>query len=166
MPVFRLACLALAAALLVPLATAAQTDAGADGGALRYRQKVMSAVGADMGAIGDLMKYGLPFPPAHVAAHARSIASHAELAVAAFERKVVEGPTDAKPEVWEQPDRFREKMDAMKAEAEKLATLAGGEGATPAAIGAQVKALGESCGSCHDAFRKPKEESYKRAGGA
>lgn len=166
MPVFRPVALAFAAALLVTLPAGAQPGAGADEGTLRYRQKVMSAVGADMGAIGDLMKYGLPFPPSHVAAHARAIAGHAGLASAAFERKAIEGPTDAKPEIWEQPERFREKMEAMKSEAEKLATIADDPASTPAAIGAQVKALGESCGNCHDSFRKPKEESYKRAGGA
>jgi cytochrome c556 len=158
--------LVLAAALLAALPAGAQPDAGADEGALRYRQKVMSAVGADMGAIGDIMKYGLPFPSSHVVAHAQSIARHADLALAAFERKVVEGPTDAKPEIWEQPDRFREKMQAMKSEADKLAAIAGDGAATPADVGQRVKALGESCGSCHDSFRKPKEESYKRAGGA
>ena len=34
----------------------------------------------------------------------------------------------------------------------------GGDGA---AIGANVKALGRTCGGCHKEFRKPKEESYK-----
>jgi cytochrome c556 len=28
-------------------------------------------------------------------------------------------------------------------------------------LGARVKALGKSCGGCHETFRKPKEESYK-----
>lgn len=166
MPATRLACLSLAAALLAAASAGAQPEAGLDEGALRYRQKVMSAVGADMGAIGDIMKYGLPLPSSHVAAHAQSIARHADLAVAAFERKVIEGPTDARPEIWEQPERFREKMQAMKAKADELAAIAGDPAATPADVGQRVKALGESCGSCHDSFRKPKEESYKRAGGA
>jgi cytochrome c556 len=160
---FRLALAAPAAALLVAVTSSAQPETGADEGAIQYRQKVMSAVGADMGAIGDIMKYGLPFPT-HVVAHAQSLAKHADLAAAAFERKVVEGPTDAKPEVWEKHDLFLEKLRAMKAEADELARIAADGEATPAAVGAQVKALGDSCGNCHKTFRKPKEESYKRAG--
>jgi len=161
---FRSALAVPAAALFIAVASNAQPEAGADEGAIQYRQKVMSAVGADMGAIGDIMKYGLPFP-AHVAAHAQSLSKHADLAAAAFERKVVEGPTDAKPEVWDEHDRFLEKLRAMKAEADQLAQVAANASATPAEVGARVKALGDACGNCHKTFRKPKEESYKRAGG-
>jgi cytochrome c556 len=161
---FRLppAALLAAAASSIALAAGAQPELGADEGAIQYRQKVMSAVGADMGAIGDIMKYGLPFQSA-VVAHAQSLSKHADLAAAAFERKVVEGPTDAKPEVWEKPDLFLEKLRAMKAKADELAEVAADSEATPAQIGTRVKALGDSCGNCHESFRKPKEESYKRA---
>jgi len=30
----------------------------------------------------------------------------------------------------------------------------------------QMKATGKSCGGCHDSFRKPKEESFKRKAGS
>jgi cytochrome c556 len=160
----RNASLACALLLAAGSAPAQEPAAGVDEGAVQYRQKLMSGVGADMGAIGDIMKYGLPLT-AHVAAHARSLSAHADLVAAAFERKVVDGPTDAKPEIWARPDEFAEKTRAMKAEADRLATIAADPAATPAAIGQQVKALGKSCGECHDSFRKPKEESYKRAGG-
>jgi len=159
----RPACLALAVAL--PTAAAvAQPVAGTDEGSIKYRQKVMSAIGADMGAISDLMKYGLPFPT-HVVAHAQAISRHADLAADAFERKVTAGPTDAKPEIWEKPDEFLQKLHDMKAAADQLADIAADSEATPADVGARVKALGDACGSCHDSFRKPKEQSYKRAGG-
>jgi cytochrome c556 len=158
------ASLALAIGLLHAGATGAQPAAGADEGAIKYRQKVMSAVGADMGAISDIMKYGLEFQTA-VVAHAQSISKHADLAAAAFERKAIDGPTDAKPAIWEKPDEFLEKLRAMKGEADKLAEIAADGEATPANIGIRVKALGDACGDCHDSFRKPKEESYKRAGG-
>lgn len=161
---FRSRLAALAATLLLAAASSAQPQAGADQGSIHYRQQVMSAVGADMGAIGDIMKYGLPFQP-HVVVHAQAISRHADLASEAFERRVVEGPTDAKPDVWEKPDLFLEKLRAMKAEADKLAEIASNSEATPADIGARVKSLGKACGDCHDSFRKPKEESYKRAGG-
>jgi len=165
MTAMRFPFLALAAALVAATPAAAQPAASADEGAIKYRQKVMSAVGADMGAIGDIMKYGLSFQSA-VVAHAQSISKHADLAAAAFERKALDGPTDAKPAIWERPDEFLEGMRAMKAAADALADVAADSESTPANIGIKVKALGESCGECHDSFRKPKEESYKRAGGA
>lgn len=150
---------ALALTLLVSPAAFAQ--GGSDEGTLKYRQKVMSGVGANMGAIGDILKYGLSVEGG-IAAHADLIARHADLVAAAFERNVSAGPTDAKPEIWQKPDEFREKTEAMKTEAQKLAEIAAGGDA--AAIGGQMKALGDSCGGCHESFRKPKEESYKRAG--
>jgi cytochrome c556 len=139
----------------------AQTPAPSDEGTIRYRQKLMSGVGADMGAIGDILKYGLPLQN-HIAIYATLLSKRSDLVAAAFERDVSAGPTDAKPEIWQDPEAFREKTQAMKDEADKLAAIAAGGDA--AAIGPQVKALGEACGSCHDSFRKPKEESYKRAG--
>ena len=140
----------------------AQAPETSDEGTLEYRQKLMSGVGADMGAIGDILKYGLPLQ-SHIVAHAQMLSQRADLVAAAFERNVSEGPTDAKPEIWAKPNEFRQKTQDMKAEADRLAEIAASGDA--AAIGGQVKALGDACGSCHDSFRKPKEESYKRAGG-
>jgi len=135
--------------------------AQSDEGTLKYRQKVMSGIGADMGSIGDILKYGLPQKDA-IAAHAELIARRADLVAAAFERNVSAGPTDAKPEIWQKPDEFREKTQAMKTAAQELAAAAAsGDGA---AVGPKMKALGDACGGCHEAFRKPKEESYKRVG--
>jgi cytochrome c556 len=153
----RLSLLALACAVIAPLAASAQPS---DEGTIKYRQHLMSGVGADMGAIGDVMKYGLPLPGA-IAAHAKLLSQRADLVAAAFERNVSAGPTDAKPEVWQKPDEFRTKTQAMKKAADALAKVAAG--GDPAAIGKSVKALGDACGDCHESFRKPKEESYKRA---
>lgn len=164
-PLFRnelgVAALALSV-LLAASPSRAQAPATSDEGTLAYRQKLMSGVGADMGAIGDILKYGLPLQ-SHIVAHAQMLSQRADLVAAAFERNVSDGPTDAEPEIWTKPDDFRQMTQDMKAEADKLAEIAASGDA--AAIGRQVKALGGACGSCHDSFRKPKEESYKRAGG-
>jgi cytochrome c556 len=153
----KLSLVAFALSVIAPLSATAQPS---DEGAIKYRQKLMAGVGADMGAIGDVLKYGLPLP-GHVAAHAKLLSERADLVAAAFERKVSAGPTDAKPEIWQKPDEFRTKTQAMKKAADELAKVAAGGDA--AAIGRGVKALGDACGDCHESFRKPKEESYKQA---
>lgn len=155
--------LAGVAALIFATAAHAQADAAkADEGALKYRQSLMAAVGGDMAALSNLMKYGLSVPGA-AATHADGLASHAKLVAAAFERKVTEGPTDAEPAIWEKPDEFRQGIEKFQAETAKLAELA--RGGDLAALGQQLKATGAACGDCHDAFRKPKEKSFKRMGG-
>jgi cytochrome c556 len=144
-------------------ARAQAADPKADEAALKYRQSLMEAIGGDMAAIGDILKYGMNLP-GHVVVHADSMASHAKLVAAAFERKVTAGPTDSEPAIWEKPDEFAQKVKNFETETTKLAEVA--RGSDPAALGAQVKAVGKSCGGCHEGFRKPKEESFKRKGGA
>ncbi len=152
----RTAWISLSLALLL---AAPATLAGADdGGHIDYRQKLMGAIGADMGAISDVLKYQLPLTSS-LPGHAASLVTHADLIEAAFERQVVEGPTDAKAEIWQDPEGFREAIAAFRAEAEKLRVA--GESGDMAAFGTQLRALGKSCNGCHKGFRKPKEESFR-----
>lgn len=150
-------------ALLASASSPVHAADPSDEGSLKYRQNLMSAIGAEMGAISDIVKYGLPFPD-HVVRHAQTIAGHAELVPAAFERRVVDGPTDAKPAIWEKPDDFREKVQKMKDAASQLAAIASDSNdEAPGEVARLAKALGDACGDCHKSFRKPKEQSYKRA---
>ena len=127
---------------------------------IQYRQAVMSGIGANMGAISAILKNRLAMP-GHVAIHATLMADSAQLIGPAFEKKVTEGPTDAKAEIWEDWEDFEKDIAEFEKAARNLATAASGK--DPAAIGPAVKALGKSCGGCHKEFRKPKEESYKNA---
>lgn len=152
-----------AAALLLAGGASAQDEATrADEGALKYRQSLMEAIGGDMASLSNIVKYGLAHP-GHAAVHADGLAARAKLVAAAFERKVTDGPTDSEPAIWEKPDEYKKAIEAFEAESAKLAEVA--KNGDAAAIGAQLKATGKSCGGCHDGFRKPKEESFKRAGG-
>jgi cytochrome c556 len=127
-------------------------------GAIDYRQKVMSAHGADMGAIGDILKNQLPVQ-GNIEGHAASLVLHADLIAAAFGTRVTDGPTDAKPGIWEDTTAWEEAISAFRAEAEAM--LAAAKSGDMAQIGGQMRPLGQSCGGCHKKFRKPKEESYK-----
>ena len=76
---------------------------------------------------------------------------------------MVDGKTDSEPAIWEQPEEWKKAVTSFETETAKLAEVA--RGTDMAALGAQLKATGKSCGGCHDNFRKPKEESFKRGGG-
>ena len=152
-------------ALLVPvvvvgLLTATHAARAADDAAfVEYRQKVMSAVGANMGAISDILKNGLPFT-GNIEQHAENLEGNAKLIASAFEKKITSGSTDAKPEIWQDWPKFEKAIRDFEEAASALEKAA--DGGDMAQVGAKVKALGKSCGGCHKAFRKPKEESYKR----
>lgn len=126
---------------------------------LGYRQKVMKSMGASMGAIGDVLKHKLPFA-GHIGVHAADISRMSTVIAESFEKEITEGRTDAKPEVWQDWDKFVAAAEALETEGAKLAEIAGS--GDMAAIGGQVKALGKACGDCHKPFRKPKEERFKR----
>jgi len=133
-----------------------------DKGFVSYRQNLMEGIGHDMGAIGDVLKNGLPLQP-NIATHARSIADHAKLIAAAFEKKAMGAPNDAQPAIWSDWAAFEKATRDFQAEADRFAaTAAGGD---MAQIGAGMQALGKACNACHENYRKPKEESYKRKGG-
>jgi cytochrome c556 len=144
-----------AALLLAGSASGAEDDEAIVG----YRQKVMSANGANMGAIGDILKFKLPYEK-DIAGHARAMSITAKMIPTAFEKPVSAGKTDAKPEIWKEWDDFKKDAEKFVGASDKLAKVA--EGGDTKAIMAQVKEVGNACQHCHEEFRKPKEESYKR----
>lgn len=127
--------------------------------AIKYRQSVMSIIGTNMGAIGDIMKNQLPVPGA-IATHAGLMAESAALIAPAFKQNISAGPTDAKANIWKDWAKFEAAVADYEKAARNLQTAATGQ--DPSAVGAAMKALGKSCGGCHKPFRKPKEESYHR----
>jgi cytochrome c556 len=130
-----------------------------ESGFVNYRHNLMESIGHDMGAIGDILKNGLPLQK-NIAGHARSIADHSRLIAAAFEKNASGAPHDAKPNVWTDRAGFEKALADFQAEADRYAaTAAGGD---MAKIGAGTQALGKACNGCHETYRKPKEESYKR----
>lgn len=139
--------------LAMPAIAAAQEDP-----VITYRQKVMQSIGANIGAISDVLKHMLPHEQ-NIQVHAEQINRAAGLIPSAFEENVSEGLTDAKPEIWEAWQEFEEYAADLESESAALAEVAAG--GDTAEVAAQVKQLGEACKQCHDEFRKPKEESYK-----
>ena len=148
-------CLAILICLVFTSATVQAQDNEAF---IQYRQKVMASNGANMGAIGDILKYKLPFQ-SHITAHAEEIQRMSILIPDTFKKDIADGKTDAKPEIWKEWDKFTAAANDMGREAAELAKVA--QSGNMEAISAQVKKLGDACGACHKPFRKPKEESYK-----
>jgi len=141
--------------LVLPLAS---VQAQSDEAFVEYRQNVMKTISGNMGAIGDTLKNKLPYQD-NIATHAQGIHLASKLIESAFKKQISEGATDAKPDIWQDWDKFTAAAKTLGEESDKLAQVA--ESGDMEAIGAQVKALGKACGNCHKPFRKPKEESYK-----
>jgi cytochrome c556 len=141
--------------LALPL-TGAQAQS--DEAFVQYRQKIMTSQSASMGAINDILKNKLPYQD-HIAAHARDIAAMSALVGTAFKKQIAEGKTDAKPEIWQEWEKFLAAAENLSNESSKLASVA--QAGNMETISEQVKKVGGVCGDCHKPCRKPKEQSYK-----
>ena len=117
--------------------------------AVHYRQSAMFLQSQHFGRIAAMANGRVPFDAAAVQANADLVATISKLPWAGF------GPgTDggkAKPEIWKEQAKFKELSDKLQADTEKLAATA--KGGNLDAIKAQVAATGDTCKSCHDAFR-------------
>ena len=122
-------------------------------GALVYREKIMRVNGASMGAINDVLKFKLPGANEHIAAHAQTIHLQSQLITDAFQQEALSEESRAMPEIWQNWDEFAAAAETLEQETAKLAELA--ESGDSSAVMAQVRAVGQACGGCHDAFRRP-----------
>jgi cytochrome c556 len=130
-----------------------------DSAFLGYRQSLMKSLGSQMGAIGHILKSGLPLKQ-NIASHAQIITINAKLLPAAFEKKITAGRTDATPAIWQKWSQFEKAAMAAQNESQKLMKIAA-SGSTNEFF-AQMKNLGMTCGGCHKGFRKPKHKRFKR----
>ena len=124
--------------------------------AVKYRQSVMKAIGGHMGAIAAVVKGEVSHGP-HVANHARGIQDMSLIVPDIFPPNSTYddyNKTDALPEIWKQPEKFKQAVQAFQAAAADFAQVA--ESGDSGAIAAGLGALGKACGGCHKPFR------YKR----
>lgn len=76
------------------------------------------------------------------------------IAANAFKQKTAGGKTRAKPEIWQDADAFSDKIAALKKAT--AAFFAAARSGGPAAAGAKLGAVGDSCKGCHKKFRAKK----------
>jgi cytochrome c556 len=118
-----------------------------------YRINLMKAQTGHLRAIAAVVKGEVSYG-AHVKAHADAIKAISEMVGEVFPEGSAGGESRAKPEIWQNWDKFLGVYGNYKAAAAKLAEVAGSGDLK--AIGAQLGNLGKSCGACHGPYRKEK----------
>lgn len=138
--------------IAAPTSEALAQDAGAPKDLVEYRQAVMSSLGAHTGAVARIIKGQVDVD--HLMLHAEAIAATAPaLDDIWWDNSRYEDyeETNALPEIWEQPDDFQSKVDRLQSAARDFVDAVGtGERGR---ILEGFKALGDSCGGCHDDYR-------------
>jgi cytochrome c556 len=152
MRTFTKAIVTIGSAVALTAGTAFSVSAD-ESSSIKYRQAVMKAVGGHMGGSVAIIKGKVPYKD-DLVAHATGLNDMAKVAANAFKQKTEGGKTRAKPNIWEDGDDFSQKIqDFKKATADFLAAAKSGG---PAAAGAKLGAVGDSCKGCHKKFRAKK----------
>ena len=147
-----LACFA-AAATLAALAAPAAAQFAKPEDAIKYRQSVFSVQGTHFGRIGAMVNGRIPFDAKAAAENADIVAEMAKLPWAAFGAGTDKGrKTDAKPEIWTEPAKFKENSEKLMAESIKLAAAA--KTGNLDTLKTAFAATAGTCKSCHDAFKE------------
>ena len=115
-----------------------------------YRQSYFALIGANFGAIVQMVKGEVSYDNQAVIERANNLVALASIDVTkAFPEGSEQGTTRAKPEIWQNRDDFASKFEAMGSAVNKLAQAQ----AVRADVAKAVGAVGESCKGCHDDYK-------------
>lgn len=134
----------------IPIAATSQEDV------IKARQDLMEANGAAMGVIGKMVKGEEPFDAALAMDALERIHQNSEKfdGPAFFPAGSFEGDTEALPKIAEDMEGFMARAeDWKKAAADAVAA----QPQDVAALQAQMAAIGETCGGCHEVYREKKQ---------
>ncbi|MGE0483137.1 MAG: cytochrome c [Gammaproteobacteria bacterium] len=142
----------LGVAVLGLVGTGAAHGSGKPEDAVHYRQGIMMGMAWNVGPMGAMVKGDMDFDAGKFAFLAGRLAVLAPMSEEAFTADTAAAKSEAKPELWDNLDDFKQRMEALRKEAAKLAdvTKGGDEGAMKAAFGDTVKV----CKGCHDEYQK------------
>ena len=141
---------AAAAALLASGHAAAQFKDAED--ATEYRQGAFHVLGNHFGRLGAMANGKVPYDAKVAEINAGIVLTLSSLPWTAFVSGSDKGETDAKPEIWSQPEKFKSAALKMQDEVAKLdaAAKTGNFEKFKTAFGS----AGKACKACHDDFRK------------
>ncbi len=149
-----LSSLALSVAALAGIVTAlpAAAQFAKPEDAIKYRKSAMFLENVHLGRIFAMANGRVPFDAKVVAENAEVLAAVSKWQFSGFVDGSDKGDTRAKPEVWTEMDKFREKAGKSQEDVTRLnaAAKTGNVDSIKAAAGA----VGQSCKACHDTYRK------------
>jgi cytochrome c556 len=122
--------------------------------ATKVRKSVFTLLGHNMGPIGGMLKGKVPFNAEVVANNATNINQLANMIAGAskVDTSKFKVDTEALDSIWSQPEDYAKKIEALVSASSELSAIAlnGDEKAVRKAMGA----MGKTCGSCHDDYKK------------
>lgn len=142
---------AICVLLVSPYALFASEDAE---GVVKERMDLMETQKEAMKVIGDMAKGKTPFDAAKASAAAEKIETTAAEIPDLFPEGTVGHPSEAKPEIWTEWDKFTADADDLEKTAATLKTALASESPD---WQAKFKGVIDSCKACHKTFRAEKD---------
>ncbi len=153
--------LAIVAAVTGALVAGQVLAAGDVMEAIKARQALMQEMGKNISVLGKMAKGVLPYDAGQAGDAAAALAALSkkmgpELWPAGSDNfELDEKTTRAKPEIWDNPDDFARRIEALQA---ATATMAGAAGGGLDSLRGAMGQLAASCGGCHKPYRAPSAE--------
>ena len=122
---------------------------------IKYRQNVMKANGAHMAAIAAIIQGKVDFKN-QLAGHVKAVQTEAHNIKTLFPEGSDFGDTKAKDAVWKNRAAFNKAADDAAAKADALAKAVARHDAKSYPM--HLKALADSCKSCHKDFRREEKQ--------
>lgn len=119
---------------------------------IRLRKANQQVVSWHMRQLAPMVKGQQALDVAAATNAANVLAVLAPVFATAFPAGTDQGDTRARPEIWSQPDKYKQAMDRYIAESSKMLEAAKSGNADN--IRTQFGALSKTCSGCHDDFRK------------
>ena len=119
--------------------------------AIKYRKSVYAIMGWNFGPLAAMAKGDKPYDKDEAIRRAANIAFASRLPLEGFIPGSESGDTKAKPEIWQNMDDFKAKLEKMQQETAKLAEVA--KAGDFNALKAQLGETGKACKACHDNYR-------------
>ena len=117
---------------------------------VKQRQAVMILHSKYWGQLGGMMKGKAPYNAEIVARNAGFLDALSQMPWDGFTPNTAGVKSNALPEIYKEPAKFKEAQDRLRSEIGKL--VAATKGGDEAAVKAQVGAVDKACDSCHERF--------------
>ncbi len=126
-------------------------------GVMKERMEMMKGMGDAMKTMGAMFKGQADYDPAIVAEKAAYLADHASKIPDLTPEGSGEDPSEALPIIWQEWDGYVESSELLATEGAKLVDIAN-NGAEERAAKVQFAKVSKTCGTCHEKYRKPKDD--------
>jgi cytochrome c556 len=120
--------------------------------AIKYRKAAMTLMNTHVGRVFAMANGRVPFDAKAVQDNAEIAAAVSKWQFSGFVDGSDLGDTKAEPKIWAEMDKFREKANKSQEDLVKLNAAA--KTGDIAAVKTAIGAVGQSCKSCHDSYRK------------